>query len=408
MKITIGEGNGSEAGPLVGIRVLDVSAVVSGPLCGQILGDLGADVIKVESPAGDTTRRLGPPFRGGAGGLTGMYTQFNRNKRSLAVDLKTDEGRGVLRRLARGADVLIENYRPGVAERLGIGYETLSAENPALIYVAISGFGPDGPYADHPAYDTVIQGLGGFMRAQGDAQPELVRCIVADKITAFTATYAVLAALFSRDRQGGSARAGQRVDIPMLDSYVAFMLPDTAFHQETFQPKEPNLVYLNPHRTWTTKDGHVVMLIIEDHQFAAICRVLEREDMIDDPRCVNLITRIQHALELFGELDAEIRKWTTSELVERARKLGAPLAPCNGIQEMLDDPQIRHNRVILEVEHPEHGTVRYLRNPVRFASTPTSLREHAPRLGEQTDTILGEAGFTDDEIHALRESGTVC
>jgi len=399
MKMTLGANDGD--GPLVGIKVLDLSAVVSGPLCTQVLGDLGADVIKVEPLVGDTTRKMGPPFKAG---FTGYFSQFNRNKRSIAVDLKSDDGRAVVQRLARDADVLIQNYRPGVAERIGIGYEALAEQNPRLVYVAISGFGPDGPYRDLPAYDSVIQGLSGFMAEQGgrDGEPRLVSSLAADKSTAMTSVYAVLAALFARERSG----KGQLVEVPMLDAYIAFMLPDILVH-ETFQPKDDSPRIPSVHRTWQTLDGHVVMMVIENDQFQGMCRALDREDLIDDPRCASLLTRIAHLKEIFGELEAELRKWPTAELIERARKFGAPVAPANDLQAMMDDPQVKHSKVLVEAEHPSAGAMLHVANPVRFAATPTSMRRHPPLLSENSDEVLAEAGFSDDEIRALRESGAV-
>jgi crotonobetainyl-CoA:carnitine CoA-transferase CaiB-like acyl-CoA transferase len=380
---------------------LDLSTVVSGPLCGQVLGDLGADVVKIESFGGDTTRRMG--FPDGCG-FTGWFLQFNRNKRGLAVNLKTAEGVEVLKRLARTADVVLENFRPGVAGRLGVGYEVLAAENPRLIYAAISGFGPDGPYRDLPAYDSVIQGVAGFMTTQGGGgEPTLVRSIAADKASGMTALYAILAALYAREKNGGR---GQRVDIPMLDSWIAFILPDI-FQDRTYKAAPEPGPGPSVHRTWATKDGHVVMMIIEDHQFQAMCRVVEREDLIDDPRCANLVTRFMNADALFAELTAELVKWTTQELVEKARALGAPLAPANGIPEMMRDPQALHSRIVLEVDHQEAGTLRYLRNPARFAATPTSLRAHPPKLGEHTDALLRDAGYSAGEIAALRTQKAV-
>jgi crotonobetainyl-CoA:carnitine CoA-transferase CaiB-like acyl-CoA transferase len=390
-------------GPLAGIRVLDLSTMVSGPLCTQILGDLGADVIKLESPGGDTARRLGPPWKAG---LSAFFVNFNRNKRSLVADLKTEAGQAVARRLALEVDVLVENFRPGVAERLGLHREQLSRENPKLVTVSVNGFGPDGPYRDQPAYDTVIQGLSGFMAVQGgDGPPQPVRSIVADKTTALTATYAVLAALYARERNGGS---GQHVDVPMLDAYAAFMLPDV-LTGETFadDPPHPGIPGAGFHRNWQTADGYVVMLVIEDRQFHGICRAIRREDLIADPRCKDLLTRIQHAGALFQILEDEVRKWPTAELVARARSFGAPLAPANGMQEFLADPQVAHNRTVFEVADPEAGRLRLLRNPVRFERTPASLRGLPPRLGAQTDAILREAGYTNEEIMALRGDGSV-
>lgn len=400
MKISLGSGDAG-SGPLAGIRVLDLSAVVSGPLCGQVLGDLGADVLKVEAPLGDATRRLGLPDESG---YTGWFVNFNRNKRGVCVDLKTEEGSAVVRRLARDADVLIENYRPGVAERLGVGYETLAAENPGLIYVSITGFGPDGPYRDRPAYDSVIQGYAGFMPTQGaDAEPTLVRSIAADKASGMTATYAVLAALFAREKNGGR---GQRVDIPMLDSWVAYILPDVFLDRVYADRPEPGPAP-NIHRTWETKDGHVVMMLIEDHQFHAICRTLDREELIEDPRCKSTIDRFMNADTLFPEVEAELKKWSTAELVERAATYGAPLAPANGIPDMMSDPQALHSKIVMNVKHDKAGTLRYLRNPVRFSETPTSFRAHPPSLGEHNETVLREAGYSDEEIAALREAGAI-
>ncbi len=400
MKISLNEA-APATGPLAGVRVLDLSAVVSGPLCGQVLGDLGADVVKIEAPNGDATRRLGMPDECG---FTGWYLNFNRNKRGLAVDLKTEGGVEIVRRLAREADVVVENYRPGVADRLGVGYEALRKENQRLIYVAISGFGPDGPYRDRPAYDSVIQGYAGFMPTQGgDGEPTLVRSIAADKVSGMTATYAILAALFAREKNGG---AGQRIDVPMLDSWVAYILPDIFLDRSYADRPEPGPPP-NIHRTWATKDGHVVMMLIEDHQFHAMCRVVDREDLITDPRCVTIIDRFMNAETLFPEIERGLAKWTTQELVDRADEFGAPLAPANGIVEMMADPQAIHSKIVFDVKHEDAGTLRYLRSPVRFSETPTSFHAHPPKLGEHNAQVLREAGYSDDEVAVLRETGAI-
>jgi crotonobetainyl-CoA:carnitine CoA-transferase CaiB-like acyl-CoA transferase len=389
-------------GPLAGIRVVDLSNVVSGPLCTQVLGDLGADVIKVEALGGDLSRRLGPPF---VDGLTPLYAHCNRNKRAIAVDLKSTRGVEIVRRIARDADVLVENYRPGVADRLGLGWSDLSRENPRLLYVSVNGFGDDGPYRDLPAYDNVIQGLVGFAKVQGGKKgpPALVKNLVADKASALTAVYAVLAGLFARERGDGR---GQRIEVPMLDAFAAFMLVDV-LRDDTFPAAESfPLPDLEVHRAWETSDGHVVMMIIEDHQFQAMCRALDREDLIEDPRCANLIQRVLHAEELFALTAEECRKWTTAELVERARRFGAPVAACNGLPEFLADPQVATNRTVFETAD-RAGPIRMLRSPVRFAGTPTDVRQTPPRLGEHTDEVLREVGYAAEEIASFREVGCV-
>ena len=401
MKVEIGA---APRGPLAGIRVLDFTTVVSGPLCTQVLGDLGADVVKVEAPRGDSARRMGPPFRAGLGPV---WVQFNRNKRAIAIDLQQPAGVAVARRIAASADAVVENFRPGVADRLGVGYAALSAGNPRLVYAAISGFGPEGPYADQPAYDTVIQGLSGFMHTQGTPdEPALVRGIAADKATGFAAASAVIAALFARER----TRRGQRVDVPMLDAYAAFALPDV-LGPESFHPVEEQpagmLTATNIHRTWKTADGHVVMMIVEDAQFRAICRVLDREDFERDPRFDGLLARLANGVALYGLLEVELAKWTTAELVERARRFGAPLAPVNGVRDFMADPQVRANRTVFEVEHPLAGTLRQLAHPARYSSTPATLRRLPPQHGEHTDEVLAEMGYSEAEIRALRESGAV-
>jgi crotonobetainyl-CoA:carnitine CoA-transferase CaiB-like acyl-CoA transferase len=232
----------------------------------------------------------------------------------------------------------------------------------------------------------------------------MMKSLVADKCTAMTAASAAVSALLARERNGGR---GQHVEVPMLDAFAAYLLPDLLV-QESFQPKDPNPgPRLDIHRTWETADGHVVGIVIEDAQFEGICRALERMDLFQDERYASFLGRIQHAAELFEAFEAELRKWPTREFVARAREFGAPFAPANDLEAFLADPQVRHNRTWQDLEAPGAGTTRYLRHPVRYAETPASLRRHPPRLGQHTDELLEELGFAAAEIQAGRESGVI-
>jgi crotonobetainyl-CoA:carnitine CoA-transferase CaiB-like acyl-CoA transferase len=387
---------GEPKGPLAGIKVVDLSTVVSGPLCAQALGDLGADVVKIEAPPiGDTARILGGIQKAG---MTGFFAQFNRNKRGVVLDLKQDEGRDSFLALVDSADVLIENYRPKVMARLGLGYEVLAERNPRLVYVAINGFGSSGPYADRPAYDMVIQALSGFAKELGTAEaPKLISNLVADKTSGLTALSAVLAALFVRERTG----EGQKVEVPMLDAFASFVLADTFGGQAFGPPPEHPSVAENLYRSWPTRDGHVALIIIEDHQFKAICRALGRDDLADDERYATLMDRMVHAATLFEMLGAEIPKFTTAELVARAAEEGAPIAPVNGLQELLEDPQALANGIVVEIPHEVAGTIPVLGGAPRFEKTPASIRKAPPMLGEHTAEVLREAGVDEATIEKV-------
>jgi len=237
----------------------------------------------------------------------------------------------------------------------------------------------------------------------GDGAPTLMKSLLADKCTAMTAASAAVAALLDRERNGGT---GQRVDVPMLDAFAAYALPDM-ITTESFQPAEENPTGLDIFRTWETADGHVVGIVIEDAQFQGVCRALDRADLVEDDRFSTFMGRIQHATLLFDVFEGELRKWPTSEFVERARKFGAPFGPVNDLAGFFADPQVRHNRTWEDVENPEAGTTRYLNHPVRYANTPASLRRHPPRLGQHTEEVLQEAGFDSSELRKLRESSVI-
>ncbi|MBM4382868.1 MAG: CoA transferase [Deltaproteobacteria bacterium] len=389
MRVGIGT---ASTGPLRGLRVLDLSTIISGPLCAQILGDLGADVIKIETPSGDSTRVMGER----KGSITGLFAQVNRNKRSVVLDLKQEAGQRVLRKLAAKADALIENFRPDVMDRLGLGYERLARENPRLVYTAISGFGPDGPDAHQPAYDMVIQARSGFARVLGGAgPPKLIPNLFADKTSGMTAAWSTLAALFERERTG----RGQRVDVPMLDAFASFLLPDVLGPRLFGEPPPPPPgVGDGLYTAWPTKDGHVAIVIIENRQFEAVMRVLGREDAISDKRFESLVARIMNAPALYELIRGEIGKHTNAELQERARKYEAPIGVINDLAGFTADDQAVANHVLVEVPDAHAGALHLLRSPPRYSLTPTDVRQGPPHLGEHTEAVLREMGFEDEEI----------
>lgn len=391
-------------GPCSGLRVLDFTTVISGPMCTQSLGDLGADVIKLESPVGDSCRYSGAPFR--EPGFSGFLSQFNRNKRSIVVDLKNEMGRDMILDLLPQIDVVIENFRPSVMGRLGLGYEVMAKINPSLIYVTISGFGSDGPYAEMPAYDQVLQGLIGLMPDQGgDGPPALVQGAMADKSTAMTAFGGVLAALLARERD--PERRGQRVEIAMLDAYSAFALPESMMERSYPPLRNDVSVGKDFFRSWETADGHVVGLIIQDAQYVGLCRVLNRPDLAVDPRFEKMVERFQNWLEMVPLIAEEIRKIPTEEFLAKTRKEEVPFAPVNTIDDFLADPQVVHRECVVRREDERFGTVQYLSPPVRYERTPASIRRHAPRLGEHTDEVLTELGLAADVIAQLKEAGAI-
>lgn len=390
----------TDQGPCAGLRVLDFTTVVSGPICTQALGDLGADVIKVETLSGDMSRTTSGPFQGG---LSGFFTQFNRNKRSLALDLKSQMGQDVVKRLVGHCDVLVENFRPDVMERLGIGCSELQFIHPGLVYVSISGFGPDGPYAPLPAYDHVIQGLTGMMPVQGkQGAPQMFRSVVADKAAGLTALSAILAALLARERIGAP---GQRIDVPMLDAYAAFMLGEL-MGPHSFPGLEAVPTPFDPFRVYPTADGHIVGMVVQDDQYAAVCRVLERPDLLDDPRFAGLVQRFQNYDELAEVLMLAFRNWSTEDLALKLREAGAPFAKVNDFESCLRDEQFQHNRIVEEIADSEIE-VRVLRPPARFSETPIPPLRRPPRLGEHTEEILELAGYSTEEIQDLREQSVV-
>ena len=386
-------------GPLHGFRILDLSAVVSGPYGTMILADQGADVIKVEPPGrGDFTRSAGNR----SGGESAAFLNNNRNKRSITIDLRHPDGVAVVKRLAAGCDVLVQNFRPGVVERLGIGEAAIRAVAPRIIYVSISGFGEAGPFAHKPVYDPIVQALSGLASIQGGSdsdRPRLVRTILPDKLTAITCSQAITAALLARERTG----KGQHVRLSMLDSVVAFLW-SSDMGAQTYAARE-----ISPQRAasfidliYQTRDGYMSVAVMTNEQWAALTRALEHPEWLADPRFASTELRDLNINERLALIQSVLVGRTTAEWMQRLETEGVPCVPVLTRSEMIRHPQILANGIVVETDHPKAGRLRQARNAARFSETVPEHRRGAPGLGEHTAEILAEAGFTPEEVARLR------
>lgn len=394
-------------GPLEGIKVVDASGVVSGPLAAMMLADQGADVVRVEPLGmGDTLRM--PSFQ--RGGLTAFFANCNRGKRSIALDLAKAEGREVVEKLVREADIFIQNWRPGAAERLGLGEPALRALNPDLIYCSISGYGPTGPYSGRRVYDPIIQGLSGHIGVQINPEVpirDLVRNIVSDKSTSYTAAQAITAALFARERGAG----GQHIEVPMLDASLAFFWCDGMIAHTLAGDDAPSGVALyEAYRLWETSDGHLMYFAATNAELEGLFRALEHPEWIEDPRFATPEARYTgDNLATLGELIMnEMRKHPTKELIDRLVREDVPVGPVLTLDEVFEDPQILHNDAIIELEHPTAGRIRQARPAARFDKTPQDPHRYLPPLhGEHSVEILHELGYDEASIEQLHATGIV-
>lgn len=387
-------------GPLEGLRVLDLSWILSGPFATMVLADLGAEVIKVERPqVGDIARGTGPFIDG----ESSYFLSINRGKKSVALDLNTPKGKEVFLKLAAKVDVLVENFSPGTMKKLGLDYETVSQYNPRIIYASISGFGQTGPYAQRPALDVIVQGMGGIMSITGEPGNPPIRPGVSlgDIAASLFTVVGILAALHERNMSG----KGQMVDIAMLDCQVALL--ENAFARffatgDVPRPLGTRHPVSTPFQAFGTRDGYITVALVGESQWALFCSALDRVDLIDDERFQTGWSRTQHYDELEPILNEAMAKKTTGEWLEQLSALGVPCGPINGIDQVARDPQVISRQMIVEVSHPTIGKAKVVNTPIKLSRTPASVERACPHLGEHTREILSSLlGMTEDAIEDL-------
>lgn len=389
---------------LNGIRVLDLTAYLLGPFATQILGDMGADIIKVESQEGDIVRGIGPTRSPGMGGI---FQQNNRNKRSVVLDLKQPAGRDALLRLAATADVFVYNVRPAAMARLGLSYEALAAVNPGIVYVGAVGFGQDGPYAARPALDDLMQGMSGiaglYARASG-GEPRYIPLAMADRYTGTVLVNAILGALVHKLRTG----QGQALEVPMFESLVQGVLGDHlmghSFDPPLGPPGYPR--HLSPdRRPFRTLDGWLCAFLISDGQWRAVLERLGQPELLQDPRFATLQARTEHSREVYAWLDATFRTRTTEQWLALLGEADVPAGPLHTLESLLEDTHLKAVGFFQRLEHPTEGTLVTLRPPSRWSRTPPEVRRAPPRLGEHSSELLAEAGYSGAEIAELVAAG---
>ncbi len=396
-----------KAGPLEGVRVLDLTRALAGPYCTMFLGDMGAEVAKIEQPrVGDDTRGWGPPF---VGDESAYFLAINRNKKSITIDMKSGRGVEMVRRLAERADVFVENFRPGILERLGLGERELRALNPRLIYASLSGFGADGPMKDWPGYDLIIQAWGGFMSITGmpDGEPTKVGVAIIDIVAGLMIGKAIVAALFARERTG----IGQRIDTSLLEAEVSCLIPYGSDYLASgkvpgrWGNAHPNIV---PYQSFKTKDGYLVVGAASEANWRRLCQAIEMAELANDSRFVKNAQRVENREELIRILTTVFLKRDTAAWIELLTEAGVPCSPVNTIDQVFSAPQVLRREMLIEVEHPTAGTVRMAGLPVKFSATPASVRLAPPLLGQHNQEVLRSwLQMEDSEIADLKSKGVI-
>ena len=394
-------------GPLHGIRVLDLTRVLAGPYCTMFLGDLGAEVVKVEQPGvGDDTRGWGPPFTGGE---SAYFLCVNRNKKSVTIDLKSTEGVALLQRLAERADVLIENFRPGTMERLNLGEKDLRAANPRLIYASLSGFGADGPMSDAPGYDLIVQAWGGLMSITGpaDGEPSKVGVAIIDLVAGLMLGKSIAAALFAREKLG----VGQKIDTSLLEAEVACLINmGSNYLVEGNIPRRwgnahPSIV---PYQSFKTEDGYLVIGVASEGIWRRFCQAIGRAEWADDSRFDKNSNRVENRSLLIGLLAEIFLSRSTDEWLKLLNSAEVPCAPVQTVDQVFEAPQVLHREMLVQVEHPTAGTVRMAGIPVKFSLTPASVRLPPPLLGQHNEEVLESwLGIDDKEISELKRKTVI-
>ncbi len=404
--------------PLSDVRVLDLTRILAGPWATQNLADLGAEVIKVERPGrGDDTRSWGPPWLKDAAGRdtreAAYFLSVNRGKKSITLDISRPEGQALLRELAAKSDVVVENYKVGDLARYGLAYADLARVNPRIVYCSVTGFGQDGPYAPRPGYDFIFQGMGGLMSITGERDdlpgggPQKVGIAVTDVLTGMYAALAVVSALRHRDATG----SGQYVDMALFDAIVAFNANQILnFWCSGDIPKRYGNAHANivPYEVFPSADGHIILAVGNDGQFASFCKVAARDELIDDPRFRTNPDRVRNRAILVPIVQDIVRRHPSRWWIERLEAAGVPCGPINNMREVFEDPQVQHRGMRVDIPHPLGVDVPTVASPMRFSETPVTYDRPPPMLGEHTNEVLqGVLGYGADRIATLRERGVI-